>query len=33
MAGFVIMFAIGAVTIMFIDPLQVVDLANRLQTK
>jgi uncharacterized membrane protein (DUF4010 family) len=33
MAGFVIMFAVGAVTIMFIDPLQVVDLANRLQTK
>ena len=32
-AGFVIMFAVGAVTIMFIDPLQVVDLANRLQTK
>ena len=33
MAGFVIMFAVGAATIMFIDPLQVVDLANRLQTK
>ena len=33
MAGFVIMFAVGAVTIMFIDPLRVVDLANRLQTK
>ncbi len=29
-AGFVIMFAVGAVTIMFIDPLQVVDLANRI---
>jgi uncharacterized membrane protein (DUF4010 family) len=33
MAGFVTMFAVGAATIMFIDPLQVVDLANRLQTK
>src|SRR5258708_17055459 len=31
MAGFVIMFAVGAVTIMFIDPLQVVDLANRIR--
>ncbi len=30
MAGFVIMFAVGAVTIMFVDPLQVVDLANRI---
>src|SRR6266446_3805521 len=30
-AGFAIMFAAGAVTIMFVDPLQVVDLANRIR--
>jgi uncharacterized membrane protein (DUF4010 family) len=32
-AGFVIMFAAGVVTIMFIDPQRVIDLANRIQTR
>jgi uncharacterized membrane protein (DUF4010 family) len=32
-AGFVIMFAVGAVTIMFIDPQRVIELANRIQVK
>jgi len=30
--GFVIMFAVGAVAIMLIDPLRVIDLASRIQT-
>jgi uncharacterized membrane protein (DUF4010 family) len=30
MAGFVIMFAVGAVAIMFIDPQRVIDMANRI---
>jgi len=32
MAGFVIMFAAGAITIMLIDPQHVVELANRIHT-
>jgi uncharacterized membrane protein (DUF4010 family) len=32
MAGFVIMFAVGAVAIMFIDPQRVIELVNRIHT-
>ena len=32
-AGFVIMFAVGAVTIMFVDPQRVIEVVNRIQVK
>jgi uncharacterized membrane protein (DUF4010 family) len=32
MAGFVIMFAVGAAAIVLVDPLRFIDLANRIHT-